>query len=231
MTDQLAARRDLVKRAVEELNIPYALAMKMKSAAIHEALSNPETVMTNAALLEPTQELPIVETDDNNADPEAPYGRKADGTPKRKPGPAKGTNAAPRAPGGLAAPRPTNRRKNTTTRNRPATPNYRDGVAGLLQIPAFILASAGRLNPALEYDGIAVATHTPAIAEAIHSVAVEEPRVAAVLDKILSVGPYGALLGALVPLVAQIAVNHKKLPAGTLGTSEPEALKGALIGE
>ncbi len=226
MTDQLAARRALVKRAVEELNIPYALAMKMKSAAIEDALNNPnqESVMT-----EPTEAAAPATNDQDNADPEAPYGRKADGTPKKKPGPAKGTATSPRVTGRPAAPRPT--RRGGSQRARAAAPDYRAGVTGILQIPAFVLASAGRLNPALEYDGIAVATHTPAIAEALNALALEEPRVAAVLDKVLSVGPYGALLGALVPLAAQIAVNHKKIPAGTLGTAEPEAMKASLIGE
>ncbi len=167
-----------------------------------------------------------------NADPEAPYGRRADGTPKKKPGPPAGTPRGTSAPrkAAPAAPRPT-RKAGPRAKPSAALPDYREGVAGLLQIPAFILASAGRLNPVLEYDGIAVAVATPNIAEAVNALAQEEPRVAAVLDKILQVGPYGALLGALVPLVAQIAVNHKRLPAGTLGTQEPEALKASLLGE
>lgn len=231
MTDQLATRRALVKRAVDELNIPHSLAMKMKSAAIIEQLDNPsqENDDMTTALTEPTMELPIVDGNEN-ADPEAPYGRKKDGTPKAKPGPRKDGVSVPRASTGQPrAPRPT--RRTNARAARTAAPDYRQGVSGLLQIPAFVLASAGRLNPALEFDGIAVATHTPAIAEALNSLALEEPRVAAVLDKILTVGPYGALLGALVPLAAQIAVNHKRLPAGTLGAMEPEALKSALIGE
>lgn len=166
------------------------------------------------------------------ADLEAPYGRRADGTPKKKPGPAAGTPRGTSAPrkAAPAAPRPT-RKTGPRAKVSAALPDYREGVAGLLQIPAFILASAGRLNPVLEYDGIAVAVATPNIAEAVNSLAQEEPRVAAVLDKILQVGPYGAILGAVVPLIAQIAVNHKKIPAGTLGTQEPEALKASLLGE
>ncbi len=162
-------------------------------------------------------------------DDSAPYGYLKDGvTPRKKPGPSKGTPkpSAPRT----AAPKPT-RKAGPRAKASAATPDYREAVAGLLQIPAFILASAGRLNPVLEYDGIAVAVATPNIAEAVNSLAEQEPRVAAVLDKILTVGPYGALLGALVPLAAQIAVNHKKIPAGTMGTLEPEALKAGLLGE
>ncbi|WP_333746434.1 hypothetical protein, partial [Streptomyces sp. IBSBF 2950] len=61
-------------------------------------------------------------------------------------------------------------------------------------------------------DGFCVAQHTPPIADAVADLAVERPEVAAALEKILTVGPYGALIGAMLPLAVQIAHNHKKVP-------------------
>jgi hypothetical protein len=61
-------------------------------------------------------------------------------------------------------------------------------------------------------DGFCVAQHTPPIADAVADLAVERPEVAAALDKIMAVGPYGALIGAVLPLAIQIAHNHNKVP-------------------
>lgn len=83
---------------------------------------------------------------------------------------------------------------------------YAEGVAGLLQIPAMALTF---VDPV---DGFCVAQHTPGIASAVADLAVERPEVAAALDKILAVGPYGALIGAVLPLAVQIAHNHNVVP-------------------
>lgn len=83
---------------------------------------------------------------------------------------------------------------------------YFDGVSGLMQIASAGLAMA---NPV---DGFCVAQHTPPIASAVADLAVDRPEVAAALDKVLAVGPYGALIGAVLPLVVQIAHNHNRVP-------------------
>jgi hypothetical protein len=84
---------------------------------------------------------------------------------------------------------------------------YREGVEGLLQIPAMALSFVSPV------DGFSVAHHTPPISKAVADLAIERPEVAAALDKVLAVGPYGALIGAVLPLVVQLAHNHDMVPA------------------
>lgn len=104
--------------------------------------------------------------------------------------------------------------------------DYTEGIAGLLSLPATALYVAGTAgkepNLALIADANAIAIATPKIAVAVSDLANERPEIAAVLDKILKVGPYGALLTAVVPMVAQILANHKVIPAGIAGTKSAE---------
>lgn len=137
-----------------------------------------------------TTETPTAPAEPNDT---APYGRKSDGTPRRKPGPPKGT--APRAPRARSGPAP----------KRGAT-DYRPGIQGLFQAVCIPLSFGA---PA---DAAAVATYAPGIAEALNDLAKERPEVAAVLEKILQVGPYGALIAAVVPLGVQLAHNHNLIP-------------------
>lgn len=103
---------------------------------------------------------------------------------------------------------------------RPKGPDYRGAVRGLLQLPGAVLAVVARFvrkqetREALAADSATITYHTPAIADAVHETALNEPRFAAVLDRALQVGPYGALLAAAVPFVMQLAANHGRIPAG-----------------
>lgn len=174
-----------------------------------------------AAVMEAPPE--VTEDQAPAVDPDAPYGRKPDGTPyKRTPVPGVGERlaAARAAKRGQAPPPP---RKATAAKGRTPAVDYRPGVLGLLQVPAFTLSMAGRLNPVFHLDAAAITLHAPTLAEAVHQTAVQDPRVAAILDKVLQIGPYGALLGALVPLAMQLAANH--------GVKQAEAFPGVLTVE
>lgn len=156
--------------------------------------------------------------------PEYPYGRRADGTPRAKPG-AKSTGAA--APRMAAAPRP---RKTTRPAAKKAEPDFRPGIMGLLQIPIMGLSMIGRQtkNPALQADGMALAMHAPNLAEALNETAKAQPPVARALESIMKAGPYGAIIGAMVPLVMQLAANHKLMnPAPAMGIHDPAELVAA----
>jgi hypothetical protein len=115
-----------------------------------------------------------------------------------------------------SAPRSPQPRK-TPGRSKART-DYRAGIEGLGQMAAFAISFKA---PA---DAAAVAYHTPPIAKAVADLANEKPEVAAVLDRLLSAGPYAALLTAVTPLVIQLLVNHKVAPAGIMGSVTPEEM-------
>lgn len=102
--------------------------------------------------------------------------------------------------------------------------DYRPGIMGMMQLPAGVLAFAGMSKPELAADAAVLTIHGPNVAEALNELAKERPEVAAVLDRVLSVGPYGLLIAAVMPMVLQILANHGVLPSGLLGTVPKEAL-------
>lgn len=160
--------------------------------------------------------------------PEYPYGRRADGSPKGKPGPR--GNGEPKL---AAAPKP---RKATTAKPaaKSAAPDYRPGIMGLLQIPSMALSVIGRQtkNPALQADGYALAMHAPALAEALNETAKHQPPVARALESIMKAGPYGAIIAAVVPLAMQLAANHRIInPTPAMGVHDPADLVEASNGQ
>jgi hypothetical protein len=154
--------------------------------------------------------------------PEFPYGRRADGTAKGKPGPRQTG-----VPGMAAAPKP---RKTAAKKAAPSAPDYRPGIMGILQIPIMGMSMIGRQtkNATLQADGMALAMHAPALAEALNETAKTQPQIGRALESLMKAGPYGALIGALVPLVMQLAANHGVInPAPQMGIHAPADLVSA----
>ena len=139
---------------------------------------------------------------------DAPWGYKPDGTPyKRDP-----SRYAKRA-----ANQQTPARKPTANKSSaPKGTDYANAVMGLLQLPMAAMALGGQVtkSEALVADSCAMVQYGPALANATAELAANDPRIAAVLDKISVIGPYSALLGVVIPLSLQIVVNHsnKQVP-------------------
>lgn len=178
-------------------------------------------------------------------DPEAPYGRKPDGTPYRV-SPEKRAElgaqlAAGRARAAAGTPKTARRRGSGGGRGRgaassrtaaPPAPSYATLATGLLQIPAIGLGIASRWIPSLGPDAMAVSYHTPAIAAAVGKIAEDDARWASVLEKAATVGPYGELAMTLLPLLMQLAVNHGMgAPVPEMQVYDPETLMKVAAGD
>jgi hypothetical protein len=154
---------------------------------------------------------------------EAPYGRDpATGQPRPKPGRKPGSKTRAKPTGPKAPPR------------RPAAkqtgPDYRAALEGFFQLPAGILLMLGQRNIAFRADAAAVLLHGPPIAAGFDQLAREQPAVAALLDRVLQVGPYGAVFMPLFALGLQFAANHKAIPLTVPGVVPPEQLIAQVVG-
>lgn len=117
------------------------------------------------------------------------------------------------APGGPAsAPRASSKARGT---------DYRPGLLGIAQLvcaPLMVVAPA---------DAAAVAHHAPNIVEALQSTSEVSPGLAGLLDRILTVGPWALVVSATLPLLVQLAANHKVIPVGmavSMGAEDPDAI-------
>jgi len=168
-------------------------------------------------------------------DATAPYGFTRENAPRakpgRKPGQKTGTGraAAKTAPApprkAIPVPKPPAPKK-TTVDYRPALMN----IGGEL-IGSAALWGLMKDNMVMLSDAAAVGNAFPAIVDGVNTAADKWPLVASILDKFLPLAEFGKSGGSVVIMMAQIAVNHGKIPPGMVpGTATPDRLVSSFIG-
>lgn len=73
-------------------------------------------------------------------------------------------------------------------------------------------------------DAATVSMYSPPVCDEVAKLAEDNDKIASIVDPVVSTGPYGALLAALLPMFAQLAVNHGRIKAGAMGTVSPDLL-------
>jgi hypothetical protein len=77
-------------------------------------------------------------------------------------------------------------------------------------------------------DAGALSLHWPKIAGEIGKLAATNEQIAKLVDPLMTVGPYAGLITAIMPLVAQIAVNHGRVAAGVANTVPASTLSSQI---
>src|SRR5271155_5327058 len=90
-----------------------------------------------------------------------------------------------------------------------------EGLKGLAQIGTAVCVMTKNYA-----DAGALDMHSGPIAHEIAVLADDNEKIATIVDRITAMGPYAALIGAVMPLALQIMVNHDRIKpdaAGLLG--------------
>lgn len=139
-------------------------------------------------------------------DPEAPYGRKADGSPKKGPG-----GRPPKKDQQVKAEKP-----RVQTRK-----DFTGPLDDLARLGWGVLAVS---SPA---DAAALKVHAPGMVQAWNALAQENAAVARGIEWLTTGSAYGAVVMATVPMVLQVLANHGRLDherLGALGVHDPAGL-------
>jgi hypothetical protein len=156
-------------------------------------------------------------------DVDAPFGRFANGKPRKSP---KGSRAATSKPTakrrGPAAPR----KVSGATAARKRGPDYVGAsvpVIHLAQAATGMLGAATK-DPAWSADTATLVVFEPQLAQTSGDLADQHQVWARTLDKLSTGASWAPALGIAVAFGAQILVNHGLLPPGLMGTRAPEQL-------
>ena len=167
---------------------------------------------------------------DDETDPDAPYGRKPDGTPYKMSAEARqaaadrmtagrqAKAAARKGVGPAVASLPRTGAKPRAKAKKDEQDPLLTGAYVLVQAPAMLLGLAGRWWPALGLDSLAISYHAQPLAEGMAEMALESSQLSAILTKAATISPGMKIASAVVPLLGQFAANHGALPPEAMAT-------------
>lgn len=196
-----------------------------------EGVAGPDGKPVNvdqAAQQEFARAMSAPETDDEQApappkrDKDAPYGYKADGTPRKGP-----QGRRPKDDDGSGAPR-VKAPSPKQAAGPKASVDFTKELTGLTQLAWGVLAT---ISPA---DAGAVRLVGPGMVTAWNGLAQENAQVARGIEWLTSGSAYGAVVMATAPLVLQILANHGRInpeSVSALGVQSPEALAQMTAGD
>jgi hypothetical protein len=101
-----------------------------------------------------------------------------------------------------------------------------EAVNGIFQIGQFACLAFGQFA-----DAGAIGLHGPGMAQETVELADQNPKIAKYVDLLIEVGPYAGLIGAALPFIAQLMVNHGLFKAeafANAGVVSPDSLESEM---